>query len=316
MFLGLQPYPTDDDIKSLDEKTASSVARNLDTTINKIEQEFEELTDEEPALKNAAAQRVFGTRKVEGLGVDGAKKELETLKSYRDKFEVKTTSQSEVKEQLQPLIDTAEQSKSFDDIMEVWKYINSITDGKWGSASQMWMRKLGNIVSTTDNFASVINANLAAKDNYGYVEQVAKILGWGLKGERETIQVAGGKKDKLIDAEKEKDNPAFSEKRKKKGELVQTSKKRRRTKPGTLQATRKDKLLDEAVPHQNIELKIQNMKSLIKFRKFMNILHTSGATNNTVIEPFKGQGVDILHDVAILLLIDNHPINLNLQNII
>ena len=83
-------------------------------------------------------------------------------------------------------------------------------------------------------------------------------------------------------------------------QLTPTTKKRRRTKPGTLAATRNIELQTEAVPDKNIELKIQEMKSLFKFRKFVRILHTSGATKNTDIAPFKEQGVDILHDVAIV----------------
>ena len=356
IYLGKEPYPSDETINSLDDSTSKQKARELDTTINRIETALQNIPEENPDLedRNIATMRVFGAGRegrrsyVEPLGVEGATEELEKLKSYRNKFAVETTSQAEVKEQLQPLIDKAEQSKSFEDIMEVWKYINGITDGNWMRANQRWMRKLSDLVDTTDEFAKVINNTITDRNNYGYVEQVAKILGWGLKGERETIEVRGGKSSQRIDTDdplsqpkqqkyvstftnnktgkpikilhegkskkaieeaekrallqagKEKDITYVGTEKGTKTEGVETKKKRRRTKPGTLQATRRTELFVEAVPVQNIELKIQNMKEVSKFRRFMDILHTSGATNNTNIEPFKVQGAEILHDVAIV----------------
>ena len=157
IYLGKQPYPSDKTINSLDEKEQTRKAKQLDTTINAIETALQNMPEEKPDLENSniGTMRVFGAGKqgrssyVEPLGVEGAKTELQKLKTYRTKFGIQTTSQSEVKEQLQPLIDKAEQSKSFDDIMEVWKYINGITNEQWMRADQRWMRKLGDVVDTT-----------------------------------------------------------------------------------------------------------------------------------------------------------------------
>ena len=356
IYLGKEPYPSDEIINSLDDREQQQQAKRLDTTINRIETGLQNIPEENPDLedRNIATMRVFGAGKegrrsyVEPLGVQGATEELEKLKSFRSKFDIKTTSQSEVKEQLQPLIDKVQQSKSFDDIMEVWKYINDITNGQWMRSTQRWMRNLSDYVDTSDEFAKVINNTLTDRNNYGYVEQVAKILGWGLKGERETIEVRGGKDSKRIDEQDPLSQPkqqkyistftnnetgknikiihegkskkAIKEAEKRalkqvgkeqnityvgteKGtrtEGTQTKKKRRRTKPGTLEATRSTELFVEAVPVPTIESKIQQMKSVTQFRRFMDILHTSGATNNTNIEPFKVQGAELLHDIAIV----------------
>ena len=309
MFLGLQPYPSDEDIKSLSGSESKAKARELDTTINRIEEEIDNLPEEKPSLLEGATQQlVFGTRKVKALGVAGTKSALTKLKTYRNKFDVQTTSKREVRETLQPLVDAFENSKSFDDLIPIYRYINTITEGEWGSATQKWMRKLGDIITTTDAFGSAFDTAKLNPDNTGgVVERVGKILGWGLKSStKDTIEVQGGIGDKPIDP----DDPRYSKRqasktygkgnKKTKPRIQQTTKTRVRNDPTKLTATRRGQLNIRAVPIGDIELKIQQMKSLPKFRKFIRLLHTSGAANNTKLEPFKEQGIDILHDVAIV----------------
>ena len=296
-------WPTKEIIEALDEEVKKNKARELATTLDRIETEMENLSElineqgpEKPQGRQPEgnAERAMWPRRKPVVPLEKLKIRLEKLKSYISLMGAEGTfTKRQVKEELQPLVNTFAESRKIDDFIALYNYVSKMTDGNMtnkAKITQKWMRNLDKIIDVPDEFLSAIDANWHHyTDNQG--KQIKSLF--NLKeqigdktGDR---RVLGGKRDEIIDEE----DPLYQ---KKKGGL-QTAKTRKVADQGT--TTVREITTEAAFPVTNLNDKISNL-TLREFRRLMKLLHTSTVTKGTVLQPYKGTSVDILHDIAIV----------------
>ena len=292
-------FPSESDIKSLDNNNAKTLARELSTTIDRIESELENIPDKRPAVPEGIVQMLLFPRKGKGVTKSELNRRLDKLKSFQSMFDVETHTKSSVKEILQPLVDTFSNSKNIEDFYKLYKYLYKITSGNLNNKSkitQKWMRKLNvednGIINVPDTFGSAIDSIKLLPDIVGNIDKhVSSILGFKYQsGNKDTIrEVRGASSDKIIDESDPLYNKKLGGLQTKKDRLVSTN----------LNTTTVKNIVSEpAYATRNLLDKIGTL-SLPDFRKLIKVLHMSGVTKGHILEPYKGTSIDILHDIAI-----------------
>lgn len=299
---------TEEDIAQLDDSQKQSKFRELDTGITNWKKDLENLSEEKPDLLEGSVQKLmWGTRRVEKLGskekIQARINEFEKLRNafgmggselhsirYKPSADEEwitfgelvdpqgKTEKEWVGETLQILYDNLINNQDEYAAKGLFDFINTLHGGK---SKDNWTRKLGNLITPSEDFSKV----MAKVQNLSDVN-----TSWSSK-----IQSAFG------------GTQAVAAKRTKREEDTRgktTGKTVARGKKDVKQVTRhyRDSGIQEEYDTASVKSSAPAnilKYNLNKFKRLMNLLHQSTVTKDTLLAPFKGLSVNFLHDMAI-----------------
>jgi hypothetical protein len=325
---GRQPMPSKEDIEGLDEKAKSKKYNELDTVITNMKNDLKNLPKEKPDFLEGIVQQLFwGTRRVKKLSRPKIEERLSELQErkiwfgmenplYSQKF--KTSEEAEpttfgefvspedktdkewATEVLQLLHDNFVKEQSNYSGMALYLFIKELQgEGSRGGAtggggSISWKRDPINLIEVSDK----ITPALRKLQNMSASEMPPDATNKLVSAFGKKRGVAAPRHDTKIEHKVEgRKGTLRTKKDKETGEEYDVRETTRRVR-GKRGVTIGDNPYDIALVHPQLPITLSSMQ-LAPFKKLVDLLHKSGVTKDTVLAPFKGTSINLLHDIAI-----------------
>tara|TARA_R100001594_G_scaffold149192_1_gene206295 strand:+ start:161 stop:2314 length:2154 start_codon:yes stop_codon:yes gene_type:complete len=313
MFEGRTKMATEEDIAQLDDKQKQSKFRELDTGITTWKKDLENLSEEKPdSLQGSVQKLMWGTRRVEKLGskekIQARINEFEKLRNafgmgsselhsvrYKPSADEEwvtfgelvdpqgKTEKEWVGETLQILYDNLINNQDEYAAKGLFDFINTLHGGK---SKDNWTRKLGNLITPSEDFSKV----MAKVQNLPDVN-----TSWSSK-----IQSAFGG-TQAVAAKRTPSKKPEETRGKTRGKTISSEERPGEDVKGITRHYRASGLREEydtASVKSTAPADILRF-NLSKFKRLMDLLHQSTVTKDTLLAPFKGLSENFLFDMAI-----------------